>query len=1077
MPLPTRRVALLLFASGFCALIYQTTWLREFRLVFGASTAATAAVLGVFMSGLGFGGIVLGKRSESKARPLAFYARLELLIAISAGLSPLLILAARNLYIAVGGTQTMGLLFGTIVRLVLVALILGIPTFLMGGTLPAAARAVVTADDAQRRSIGILYGANTLGAVAGAVAGTFYSFEAFGNRITLWLAAAINVGVGLIALQISKSQSDSIPAEKLPHDLDDAESSAGTSPLFVLSAAGVVGFAFFLMEMVWYRMLGPILGGSTFSFGLILAVALFGIGMGGGAYAFFGPKRSASLHFFALTCAVETFFIAVPYALGDRIAIAAMLLRPLGTIGFYGHVIAWTALCMVVVFPAAFVSGIQFPVLVALLGKGRRWVGSQTGAAYASNTVGALIGSLAGGFGLIPLCSAPGVWKIVIILLASVAIVATYLAGSEGKRWMRAPIPLIIVALALIMLGATGPTAFWRHSQVGAGRIQHLEASPNEMRELVNSSRRAIIWEKDGIESSVALARADGLAFVLNGRIDGNAKGDAGTQVMCGLIGAALHPNPSKAMVIGLGTGSTAGWLAALPSMQRVDVAELEPAIMTVAQRCAPVNQNALLNPKLHVVIGDGREVMLTAREKYDLIVSEPSNPYRAGVANLFTREFYQSVAARLASGGIFLQWIQTYEIDDRTVQMLYRTLGSVFANIESWETETGDLLMMASREPVRYNAETLRARLAEQPFQNALLAAWHGQGLEDFLSHYVGNQVVAQALQNLFPGPLNTDDRTLIEFAFARNASRTNGFQMANLRAVTHSGGTDRPRRIEGDVDWSRVDDGRLVMYAALNRPEVIRTVLTSEQQSRAAAFFSFMKDDLRGALAFWRSQQKEPTTLSELGLVARCLASEGEGAALPYIDRLSEISPLEADAVRAEFFWESKNGVEATRSLEKFIRALQDDPWPPTDLVRRALSRAEAIAKADQSKMAATVFYDALSSPFSVFIDDEERLRARLSIGTFLDGQTPGEYTLRALEPFEPNIVWQRKFLQTRKDCYSALHHPRLWQATRDLDDFIKHETSMSDVSRLLDAIDSRSEEMEANPTPGRSSPVPSH
>jgi hypothetical protein len=384
---------------------------------------------------------------------------------------------------------------------------------------------------------------------------------------------------------------------------------------------------------------------------------------------------------------------------------------------------------------------------------------------------------------------------------------------------------------------------------------------------------------------------------------------------------------------------------------------------------------------------------------------------------------------------------------------------------------------MMASHEPVRYNAKTLGARLAEQPFQNALLAAWHGQGLEDFLAHYVGNQSVAQALQNLFPGPLNTDDRTLIEFAFARNASRTNGFQMANLRAVTHSGGTDRPRRIEGDVDWSRVDDGRLVMYAALNRPEVIRTVLTSEQQSRAAAFYSFMNGDLRGALTFWRGQPKEPTTLSELNLVARCLASEGNGAALPYIDRLSEISPVEAEGIRADLFWESKNGVEATRSLEKFIRALQDDPWPPSDLVRRALSRAEAMAKADQSKMAAMVFYDALSSPFSVFIDDEERLRARLSIGIFLDGQTPGEYTLHALEPFEPNIVWQRKFLQTRKDCYSALHHPRLWQATRDLDDFIKHETSMSDISRLLDAIDSRSEEMEANPTPGRSSPVPPH
>src|ERR1700730_4654481 len=154
----TRRVALLLFGSGFCALIYQTTWLREFRLIFGGSTSATAVVVGVFMAGLGFGGIRLGGRSEAAAKPLAFYAKLELLIAISAACSPLLIFAGRHLYIALGGTGAMGMLLGTIVRLILAALILGTPTFLMGGTLPAAVRAVVTGDDIERRAVGGLYG-------------------------------------------------------------------------------------------------------------------------------------------------------------------------------------------------------------------------------------------------------------------------------------------------------------------------------------------------------------------------------------------------------------------------------------------------------------------------------------------------------------------------------------------------------------------------------------------------------------------------------------------------------------------------------------------------------------------------------------------------------------------------------------------------------------------------------------------------------------------------------------------------------------------------------------------------------
>ncbi len=182
MRLRTRLVAPLLFGSGFCALIYQTTWLREFRLVFGASTAATAAVIGVFMAGLGFGGIILGRRSETKARPLAFYAWLELCIAVSVAITPLLILWARYFYVALGGTQTMGMLLGTIVRLVFSALILATPTFLMGGTLPAATRAVVRREDISRRSIGVLYGVNTLGACdcseCGGCAYGFLSFEA-----------------------------------------------------------------------------------------------------------------------------------------------------------------------------------------------------------------------------------------------------------------------------------------------------------------------------------------------------------------------------------------------------------------------------------------------------------------------------------------------------------------------------------------------------------------------------------------------------------------------------------------------------------------------------------------------------------------------------------------------------------------------------------------------------------------------------------------------------------------------------------------------------------------------------------
>ncbi|HEY0092681.1 MAG TPA: spermidine synthase, partial [Archangium sp.] len=408
------KIAPLLFGSGFCALVYQTAWQRELRLIFGASTAASAAVLAIFMGGLGLGGALLGARVDRERRPLAFYANLELLISLSAAVTPLLVWLARTLYVALGGTMTLGLGLGSVVRLVLSALVLAVPTLLMGGTLPAAARAAETTDDVRRRALAVLYGLNTLGAVAGAAASTFFLFEVFGTRSTLWLASLLNILVALVARSVARE----LP-EHEPSTTQGPEASTGAAPAalpprtFVLSAAALVGFAFFLMELVWYRMLGPLLGGSTFTFGLILVVALLGIGLGGAAYAAWGQQRPATLGGFALTCLLEALLIAVPLALGDRLAVLTTMLRPLSLYGFGGLVLNWAFVTALVVLPAAFVSGVQFPLLLALLGRGGDNVGRQVGLAYAWNTVGSIVGSLAGGFGLLPLLSAPGVWRLV----------------------------------------------------------------------------------------------------------------------------------------------------------------------------------------------------------------------------------------------------------------------------------------------------------------------------------------------------------------------------------------------------------------------------------------------------------------------------------------------------------------------------------------------------------------------------------------------------------------------------------------------------------------------------------------
>jgi predicted membrane-bound spermidine synthase len=341
---PRYRVVSLLFLSGLCGLVYQVTWLRELRLVFGASTMAISAVLAIFMGGLGLGSYFLGRYAEQHRQPLKLYGYLEVGIAVAAFASPFLISLVRTLYIALGGSQSMGMFMATIIRLGLSGLVIGLPTFLMGGTLPALARAVETDTDTDRSDVGLLYGINTLGAVSGVLLAYFFMLEHFGTHATTWLASLLNGMVGIGALLLARyfysgESGAEHEATKEESNTADSEGYAYNRNL-ILASGAVVGFVFLFMEIVWYRMLSPLLGGTTYTFGLILAVALLGIGIGGWLYSRRGLNAPVTLVGFAMTCALEAFCLAVPFALGDSIAIWAALMRPLGTIGFSGLVVA-----------------------------------------------------------------------------------------------------------------------------------------------------------------------------------------------------------------------------------------------------------------------------------------------------------------------------------------------------------------------------------------------------------------------------------------------------------------------------------------------------------------------------------------------------------------------------------------------------------------------------------------------------------------------------------------------------------------------------------------------------------------
>lgn len=1027
------RVALLLFASGFCALVYQTAWLRMFRLVFGASTAASAAVLALFMAGLGFGGLLLGKRADRHPSPLGLYGNLEIGIAVASGLSPWLVALVEKVYIALGGSAALGLFGSTAVRLLLATLVLGLPTFLMGGTLPAVARAVERASDEGRRLVGLLYAVNTLGAVLGTLLTTFFALEVLGIRKTVWIAALLNLLVAMVARSMARTLAAAPAAgpEEAPETVEEEPERVGGRWL-VPVAAGLVGFAFLLMELVWYRMLAPLLGGSSYTFGLILAVALLGIGLGGLLYGAGSGARRPTLVSFAATCSLEALFLALPFALGDRVAVIAALLRPLSAAGFLPLVGAWAAVTALVVLPAAIVAGYQFPLLIALLGRGRRDVGREVGVTYAVNTVGAILGSIAGGFGLIPLLSAPGVWRLVVALLLGLAAVAVLTGIRAGSPPRSAALPVAAGVLGLLLVLAGGPTAFWRHSPIGAGRVHSANwKGPNDVRKEVQEMRRRIVWEAEGVESSVALDVAHEYAFVVNGKADGSVRSDAPTQVMSGLVGSLLHPNPKRALVIGLGTGSTAGWLAAVPSIERVDVIELEPAIVHVARVSAPVNHGVLENPKVHLVIGDGRELLLTTGETYDIIFSEPSNPYRAGIASLFTRDFYEAANERLRPGGLFLQWLQGYELDAQVVRTAYATLASVFPAVESWQIHRSDLLLTASHEPVVHDLDRVRARLSTEPYRSAFPRVWGVSGIEGYYTGYIAGPSFARAVAEAEGGRINTDDHPILEFGFARNLGRFGLFKVPDLRALATARGEDRPQTLGAPLDWSRVAELRVARGAFWDE-----AVLDPEPggdpagRRRVKARQAYLKSALNEACPLWLSQPGAPQSHLDLLLVSECLAGAGDPRLPEAAARVREVVPTEADFLLARWHAAAGRRGEGARHLLAALVAYRTDPWPYSPLVRRTLPLAVRWSREDRKLAAA--FYEALSQPFAVRLLEQVRMIDRMEVARALDDE---RLCAEGLAPLEPNVPWEGRLLAYRLQCYERTGHELLPLARRDL------------------------------------------
>jgi predicted O-methyltransferase YrrM len=568
--------------------------------------------------------------------------------------------------------------------------------------------------------------------------------------------------------------------------------------------------------------------------------------------------------------------------------------------------------------------------------------------------------------------------------------------------------------------------------------------SHNELENWLHEARFSVLWEREGVESSVGMIRRDGLAFVVNGKVDGNSRHDAGTQIMGPLVGAILHPAPRKAMVVGLGTGSSAGWLAAVESIERVDVAEMEPAVLEVARQCAPVNRRALDSPKVHVTIGDGRELLMTSRERYDLIFSEPSNPYRAGIAGLYTLDFYRAVANRLAPGGIFSQWVQGYSVDPLTVRHIAATLAAVFGNVETWETLPGDLLFVCSTGPKDFSLPRLAARIATEPFRSALLAAWGVTGVDGFLAGFFTDDTFARHALRLAQREegLNTDDLAPVEFGFAKSLG-SNLMSMEAFRQDTRRRGAHRPAVSGGAVDWDRVDDNQLLHRVWMNAGWESRGTANAGWGSRGAAaaeaaYLAFQEgrcDLVRQTIdgGTWK-----PAAPLEQVMAAFCFADAGDNRALVFLPEIDGIWPAAAATIRARLTLAQRGPAQALDPLAVAFASFRTDPWSPTFIVKAAMEMGSQIAE-KHPELAERVF-DLFDQPFSVRLQDKARLSMLMNVAMAIDFR----HAEKVFPQFEPNVPWTQSILEYRLACYKATGNPLAAQAREDLDRYMAYETN---------------------------------
>lgn len=743
--------------SGAAALMLEVVWNRALHLLFGGSALATSAVLAAYMGGLAAGSLLLAPVIRRVLHPALAYGVMELGIAGYALAVPWLLHGVGLLQsqITTAGQESLA---GAAVRFFLAVVVLLVPTMLMGATLPCLADLVdaPTPSSGEGRDraadVGILYSANTLGAVLGTLMATFLLFPLLGVAHTNHLAAALDAVVGTAAIVIWRSVGSPGP---LVNTVAVGPAATGLDrpwalPLWIY---GLTGAAAMALEVLWVRSLAMVLGSSIHAFTLMLAAFLLGLAVGSSvassrwmASLRAGPALAVTVAGAGAAAFAGTWLIDALPDLVYHAARSPNLSTPI--------MWALTLLCAaVVMFPAAIGFGAVLPLALRAASPdgSRAALGDLVGRAYAINTLGAIVGALLAGFVMGPWLGVDhGAKWLCVVLVAAGALL---LVRVRSHVWLAGA----MAAGALAMVGWDGfDVARW---SAGAFRVYLARAVFDDGLPVGN-----VVFRKDGLSTTVTVEDNDGrICLKVNGKVDASSEGDMSTQVLSGLLPALLHPEPKRAAIVGFGSGITSDALLALPSIQDLEMIELEPAVVEAGEYFAPWNHRPWKDPRYKGIFDDGRHHLARPGAPYDLIISEPSNPWITGASSLFTREFWTLARTRLAPGGIFLQWVQLYELAPERIQSLVGTFSSSFPHVLvfSAHPDSNDTLMLGSNEPLTLDEALLKARWEDPAVRAQLLRADVHSPLDVLALLMADGTSLAPLVQDAV---INTDDNLYVE-------------------------------------------------------------------------------------------------------------------------------------------------------------------------------------------------------------------------------------------------------------------------------------------------------------------------